>query len=53
MNTIALFLAPPVMGFTASHWGLRTSFALILPLLVLAILMSPVLKERAETAPAT
>lgn len=51
MNTVALFLAPPVMGFTASHWGMRASFALILPLLVLAIAMSRVLRERDAPAP--
>ena len=53
MNTVVLFLAPPVMGFTASEWGLRASFALMIPMLLLAIFMSHVLAERAEPAPAT
>jgi MFS family permease len=52
MNSVVLFLAPPVMGFTATQWGLRTSFALILPLLVLAIVLSRNLAERPAVAAA-
>lgn len=53
MNSFVLFLAPPVMGFTATQWGLRTSFALILPLLLLAVVLSRNLAERpADGAPA-
>ncbi|MEX0628200.1 MAG: MFS transporter, partial [Cucumibacter sp.] len=46
MNTIVLFLAPPVMGFTASQWGMQVSFALILPLLVVAFVLALNLAER-------
>jgi MFS family permease len=52
MNSVVLFLAPPVMGFTATQWGLRTSFALILPLLLLAVVLSRNLAERPQTGAA-
>jgi MFS family permease len=51
MNSVVLFLAPPVMGFVATQWGLRASFALILPLLLVAVLLSRNLAER-KLAPA-
>jgi MFS family permease len=51
MNSLMLFLTPPVMGFSASQWGIRASFALILPLPILAIFMARNLAERPATAP--
>lgn len=50
MNSVVLFLAPPVMGFTASQWGIRASFALILPLPILAVFLARNLAEKPKPA---
>ena len=50
MNSVVLFLAPPVMGFSASQWGIRASFALILPLPLLAVLLARNLADKPQPA---
>jgi MFS family permease len=39
-QAVVLVMTPPVMGFSASVWGIRASFALILPLPILAVLLA-------------
>jgi MFS family permease len=43
-------LVPPVIGFAASAWGIRGSFALILPLPILAVLLARNLGEPRKSA---
>lgn len=52
MNALVLFLTPPAMGFTASQWGIRASFALILPLPLLAVFLARNLAEKPQPAAA-
>jgi MFS family permease len=52
MNSIVLFLTPPLIGFAASQWGIRAAFALFLPFAALAILLAGNLAERRRPAAA-
>jgi MFS family permease len=52
MNSIVLFLTPPLIGFTTSQWGIRAAFALILPFPILAIVLARHLAEKPTAAPA-
>ncbi len=38
-------LGPPLLGFVADHWGIRYSFGIGLPLVLLGLLMSKVLRK--------
>ncbi|MGM9489943.1 MFS transporter [Ideonella sp. YS5] len=37
---VSFLLAPPLLGFVAEHWGVRTSFAIGLPLVLLSVALS-------------
>lgn len=56
---IVFFLAPPLLGFIAEHWGIRNSYLIVLPVVVLGLLAVPALagkrpaNERALPEPAT
>ncbi len=52
MNAVVLFLTPPIMGLSASQWGIRASFALILPLPLLAVFLARNLADRPQPAAA-
>jgi MFS family permease len=52
MNSVVLFLTPPLVGFTASQWGIRASFALILPFALLAIVLAGNLADRPKAVAA-
>lgn len=52
MNSVVLFLTPPLIGFAASQWGIRGAFALFLPFALLAVVMARNLAERPKAAPA-
>ncbi len=43
---VSFLLAPPLLGFAAEHWGIRWSFGLGLPLVLLSMLASGVLVQR-------
>ena len=49
-QAVVLVLTPPVMGFSASAWGIRASFALILPLPIVAVLLARNLGEPRKSA---
>ncbi len=38
-------LGPPLLGFVADHWGIRYSFGIALPFVVLGLLMSKALRK--------
>lgn len=46
---VSFLLAPPLLGFVAEYWGIRTSFGLGLPLVLLSLAASGALARR--TAP--
>jgi fucose permease len=50
LQTVIGFATPPLFGFIASRYGIRTSFAMILPLPVLALYFARYLKPRDEAA---
>ena len=41
---VSFLLAPPLLGFVAEHWGIRRTFALGLPLVLLSLLLSSTLR---------
>ncbi|MBB5534213.1 MFS transporter [Rhizobium giardinii] len=43
---IVFFLAPPLLGFVAEHWGMRTSYLICLPLVVYALFSVKALAPR-------
>jgi MFS family permease len=50
---VSFLLAPPLLGFVAEHWGIRTTFGLTLPLVALSMLLSSTLPgARRQTPPA-
>jgi MFS family permease len=49
ISFVSFLLAPPLLGFVAEHWGIRWTFALALPLVLLSMALSPAL--RASPAP--
>ena len=51
---VSFMLAPPLLGFVAEHIGIRWSFGLCLPMVLLSLAVSGVLRQRpaAEAAPA-
>jgi MFS family permease len=44
---VSFLLAPPLLGFVAEHWGIRTTFAIGLPLVLLSAALSSRLHARA------
>lgn len=56
---VVFFLAPPLLGFIAEHFGIRNSYLICLPVVVLGLLAVPALagkrpaNERAVAEPAT
>jgi MFS family permease len=50
LQTAAMFIAPPLMGLVATQWGMQAAFAIILPLPLLAIVVSRYLAPRPEPA---
>ncbi len=49
---VSFMLAPPSLGFIAEHFGIRWSFGLCLPLVLLSLAVSGVLRQRAAAASA-
>lgn len=41
--------APPLMGSIADVWGIRTTFAIVLPMLIVAMLLARALEPRGRT----
>ncbi len=54
---VSFMLAPPLLGFVAEHIGIRWSFGLCLPMVLLSLAVSGVLRQRpagsATTSPAS
>lgn len=56
---VVFFLAPPLLGFVAEHFGIRNAYLICLPIVVLGLLAVPALagkqaaNERAVPEPAT
>lgn len=46
MSFVVFFLAPPLLGFVAEHWGLRNAYLVCLPLIIGSLLASPALAPR-------
>jgi len=49
VSSVVLLLVPPVIGFTASAWGIRASFGFILPLPILAVVLARNLGSRQKS----
>jgi MFS family permease len=43
---VIFLLAPPILGFVAEHWGIRWSFGVCLPLVILGLLSCQALAPR-------
>ena len=52
LSFVSFLLAPPLLGFVAQHLGIRWAFGLGLPLVLLSLAASGVLRPRPSTAPA-
>jgi MFS family permease len=37
MSFVVFFLAPPLLGFIAEHFGIRSSYLVCLPVIILAL----------------
>lgn len=48
---IVFLLAPPLLGFIAEHFGIRMSFGIGLPLIILSLVTSKALRTAAEPKP--
>jgi MFS family permease len=46
MSFVVFFLAPPLLGFVAEHWGIRNAYLTCLPLILASLLASPTLATR-------
>ena len=53
LQTLLSFVAPPLFGLVASRYGVRASFAMLLPLPVFALAFARFLEPRRATKPAT
>ncbi len=51
LQTLVSFAAPPLFGFVASHYGVRASFAMLLPLPVIALAFARFLEPRPMREP--
>jgi len=47
---VVFFLAPPLLGFVAEHWGIRTAYLVCLPLIAASILASYSLSSKKPEA---
>jgi MFS family permease len=50
LSFVSFLLAPPLLGFVAEQWGVRASFGLGLPLVLLSLTVSGVLAQRGAAA---
>ncbi|MGV8854580.1 MAG: MFS transporter [Devosia sp.] len=48
---IVFFLAPPLLGFVAEHAGIRNSYLIVLPMILVGLLASRVLGSRPVATP--
>lgn len=46
MSFVVFFLAPPLLGFVAEHWGIRNAYLVCLPLILASLLASPALAPK-------
>jgi MFS family permease len=46
ISFVAFLLGPPLLGFIAEHWGIRWSFGIGLPLIVLSLVVAGALGSR-------
>jgi MFS family permease len=46
MSFVVFFLAPPLLGFVAEHWGIRNAYLVCLPLILGSLLASPALAPK-------
>ena len=54
MSFVVFFLAPPLLGFVAEHWGMRNAYLVCLPLIICSLLASGALGvKRANHAAAS
>jgi MFS family permease len=44
ISFVGFLLGPPLLGFVAEHWGIRWTFGLGLPLVVLSLAVSSILR---------
>ena len=44
ISFVGFLLGPPLLGFVAEHWGIRWTFGLGLPLVVLSLVVSSILR---------
>ena len=53
MTFIVFFLAPPLLGFVAQYFGIRTSYLVCLPVILLGLWAVPALSRtaRPDTVP--
>jgi MFS family permease len=47
ISFVSFLLAPPLLGLVAEHWGVRTSFGIGLPLVMVSLLASGALAHKA------
>jgi MFS family permease len=50
---MVFLLAPPLLGYVAQHFGIRSAYGIGLPLILLSLLTAGALGGRARMAPAT
>jgi MFS family permease len=46
MSFVVFFLAPPLLGFVAEHWGIRNAYLVCLPLIIASLLASSALAPK-------
>jgi MFS family permease len=46
ISVVAFLLGPPLLGFIAEHWGIRFSFGIGLPLIILSFLVAGALGSK-------
>ena len=51
ISFVSFLLAPPLLGFVAEHWGIRWTFGLGLPLVLLSLVASSALRACARGRP--
>jgi hypothetical protein len=51
MTFVVFFVAPPLLGFVAEHWGIRDSYLVCLPAIVAGLLMVKALSPHRAHAP--
>ena len=49
---VGFLLAPPLLGFVAEHWGIRAAFGIGLPLVLVSLAVSSILRAGAARDPA-